>query len=324
VARRPQCDRSGQAPHRTTDAQGAGHRFTLHRLAPRAHALLRGVRVYQWAKNILVFVPLLTAHRIFAEGAARTSLLAFAAFSLAASSVYVANDLVDLDDDRRHPAKRSRALAAGDLGIAFAVALAPALLLGSTAIALLLSPMFERLLLIYVAASLLYSFWLKRVALVDVFLLAGLYTLRILAGAAAITVPVSHWLLAFSLFAFLSLALVKRFVEVENIAAREQIRVAGRGYLAKDGTLLAMLGTASGYLSVLVLALYITSRDVMALYSRPELLWFLVPLMLYGLSRVWFLAHRGKLQEDPLLFALHDPASYAMAAAIALVMFAAT
>ena len=308
---------------RRLDAMGTPKRC-IDRPRNRVLALVRGLRVYQWAKNLLVFVPLLTAHRFLDGESIAASILAFLAFSLVASAVYLANDVVDLQDDRRHPTKRRRALASGELPIWAALALVPALLAGAACVALLLPWEFGALLAAYVAANLCYSAGLKRVALVDVFVLAGLYTLRILAGAAAIEVPVSHWLLAFSLFAFLSLALAKRFVEVASVAAREEARVGGRGYFADDGALLGMLGTASGYLSVLVFALYITSGDVVALYRHPAVLWFAVPLLLYWMSRVWLLAHRGALHEDPLLFALHDLPSYVTGLAILAVMIAAT
>ena len=296
----------------------------IERRIPGALAVARAMRVYQWAKNLLVFVPLLTAHR-FADGESlAAATLAFVAFCLVASSVYLANDLADLDDDRRHPAKRARALAAGELHLGAAMALVPVLLLAAAGVSLLLPWEFGALLATYVGVNLAYSLGLKRVAVLDVFVLAGLYTLRILAGAAAIDVPVSHWLLAFSSFAFLSLALAKRYVEVANVASRDESRVGGRGYLAHDGPLLGALGTASAYLSVLVFALYITSPQVATLYRHPPILWFAVPLLLYWMSRVWFLAHRGKLHEDPLLFALHDPVSYATGLAILGVMIAAT
>ena len=286
--------------------------------------LLRALRVYQWAKNLLVFVPLATAHLLLLPGAVMAAVLAFTAFSLAASAVYLANDLADLQDDRRHPVKRARPLAAGEVAIGTGAMLIVLLLAGSAALCALLPPAFGALLATYLAANLAYSLRIKRIPVVDVFVLAGLYTLRILAGAAAIAVPVSHWLLGFSLFAFLSLALVKRFVEVSNVASRDEVNVAGRGYVAGDGELLAMLGTASASLSVLVFALYITSPQVVVLYRAPALLWFAVPLLLYWMSRIWFLAHRGALHEDPLLFALHDPVSYVTGLAIFLTMLAAT
>jgi 4-hydroxybenzoate polyprenyltransferase len=286
-------------------------------------AIVRELRVYQWAKNLLVFVPLVTAHAVSSANVL-AELAAFAAFCLVASSVYLLNDLSDLEDDRRHPTKRARPLASGDVSIATALTLWPLLVAGAAALAFQLPIAFSALLAIYLAINLAYSLGLKRVALLDVFVLAALYTLRILAGAAAIDVPVSHWLLAFSLFAFLSLALAKRFVEVSGVAARDEERVGGRGYLASDGPLLGMLGTASGYLAVLVFALYITSPQVVVLYRSPAMLWFAVPLLLYWMSRVWFLAHRGALHEDPLLFALRDPQSYAVGLLILLAMVAAT
>ena len=194
----------------------------------------------------------------------------------------------------------------------------------STAIAWRLPLSFAALLAIYIAANLAYSMVLKRVAILDVFVLAGLYTLRLLAGAAAIDVPVSPWLLAFALFLFLSLALAKRYVEVGNVLARDEQKVGGRGYHAGDGPLVAMLGTASGYLAVLVFALYVTSPQVAELYRAPGVLGFAIPLLLYWISRVWLLAYRGALHEDPLLFALRDRASYVVGALVLATMFAAT
>lgn len=286
-------------------------------------AVRRGVRAYQWAKNLLVFVPLLTAHKWDAASLMANS-LAFVAFCLVASAVYLANDLADLQDDRRHPTKRARALASGELPIAAGLVLLPLLVVGAALIAWRLPPVFAGLLVVYVVANLAYSLVLKRVAILDVFVLAGLYTLRLLAGAAAIDVPVSPWLLAFSLFLFLSLALAKRYVEVDAVLARDEEKVGGRGYHAGDGPLLSMLGTASGYLAVLVFALYVTSPQVAALYRSPALLGFAIPLLLYWISRVWLLAHRRTLHEDPLLFALHDRPSYVVGALVLATMLAAT
>jgi len=292
---------------------------------PRRYAVLaRALRLHQWPKNLLVFVPLLTAHRLLDPGALRIGLHAFAAFCLMASAVYLANDLIDLEDDRRHPRKKSRPLAAGELRVEAAWGLIPVLVVASTLVALHLTPDFVVLLGAYVAANVAYSFGLKRVALVDVFVLAGLYTVRILAGAAAAAVVVSHWLLAFSLFVFLSLAFAKRFVEVSNVAARAETGIPGRGYLAADGAMIATLGAAAGYLSVLVFALYITSREVVVLYRSPAILWFAVPLLLYWISRVWLLAHRGELHEDPVVFALSDVQSYIVGAGMLAVIWAAT
>jgi 4-hydroxybenzoate polyprenyltransferase len=287
-------------------------------------ALGRALRMHQWPKNLLVFVPLLTSHRLVETQALSAAFHAFFAFSLLASAVYLANDLIDLEDDRRHPTKRRRALASGELPIETAFGLIPVLVAGSVALAWYLPREFALYLCAYVAANLLYSLGAKRLALLDVFILAALYTLRILAGAAASEVPVSHWLLAFSMFAFLSLAFAKRFVEVTGVAARAESGVPGRGYFAQDGPLLGMLGAAAGYLSVLVFALYITSREVVVLYRSPAILWFAAPLLLFWISRVWLLAHRGALHEDPVVFALHDVPSYVIGAAMLAIIWLAT
>jgi 4-hydroxybenzoate polyprenyltransferase/hydroxymethylpyrimidine pyrophosphatase-like HAD family hydrolase len=312
-------------PGLAAQAREGGHGVhAIEREAYGIRGLVKALRVYQWAKNVLLFVPLFTAHLVFAPGELLAAAFAFVSFSLAASSVYLANDLADLQDDRRHPTKRARPLASGTLQIGLGMLLVPGLLVGSFAVALLLPPDFGFLLAFYLVANLAYSLGLKRIALVDVFVLAGLYTLRILAGAAAAGVPVSHWLLAFSLFVFLSLALAKRHVEVSRAAAREESRIGGRGYTAGDGELLAMLGVACAAVGSLVFALYITSPQVVMLYRAPTILWIAVPVLLYWLARVWLLAHRGELHEDPLLFALHDPASWATGLAIVIVVLAAT
>lgn len=283
---------------------------------------LRGLRIHQWAKNLLVFVPVLTSHRFegpaFVPGA-----IAFAAFSLAASCIYLLNDLADLEADRAHPIKRARALASGEMPIMAATALAPALLAAAAALCALLPWQFGALLATYVAASVAYSTGLKRVTLLDVFVLAGLYLLRIYAGAAAVGIAVSQWLLAFSLFVFLSLALAKRYAEVASLPPGEPVGVAGRGYASGDGQLLASLGVSTGCISIVVFALYITSREVTALYRQPGVLWFVAPLLLYWIARVWLAAFRGRLREDPLLFTLRDAPSYLVVAGILLVMAAA-
>ena len=304
---------------RALEAEGIPQR-SLPREQRTSGALLRAMRPYQWAKNVLLFVPLLTAHVIFLPEAVWAAALAFAAFSLAASAVYLANDLLDLEDDRRDPAKRRRPIAAGELPIAVALVAIPLLLAAAAAVSWRLPPAFGAMLAVYVATSFAYSLWLKRLVLLDVLVLAGLYALRILAGAAAVEVVVSHWLLGFSVFIFLSLALVKRYVQVANAAARNETRVHGRGYEPGDGRLLAMLGATSGYISVLVFALYLTSAQVVALYSAPDVLWLACPPMLYWISRIWLLAHRGTLDEDPVLFAVHDAPSYFVAASIVGVM----
>lgn len=288
----------------------------------RPRGKLRALRPHQWAKNLLIFVPLLTAHRfeaaVLAQGA-----IAFVAFCLAASGIYLANDLADLDADRRHPVKRGRPLASGEMPIASALFLAPALLLAAAAVAALLPWQFGALLAAYVATSLAYSIVLKRLVLLDVFVLAGLYLLRIFAGGAAVGVVVSHWLLGFSMFVFLSLALAKRYSEIAPLSRDEPATVAGRGYASGDGMLLGALGVGTGCISAVVLSLYVTSRDVTILYRHPAILWLITPLLLYWIARVWLATFRGDLREDPLLFALRDASSYGVVCAILVVMAAA-
>jgi len=286
-----------------------------------AWPVFRAIRAYQWTKNLLVFVPLLAAHRLD-TAAISAAALAWLAFSLAASAIYLGNDILDLQDDRRHPGKRRRALAAGDMPLVAGLALAPLLLIGAAAICAFLPPGFGQLVAAYVVVNVAYSTELKKVPVLDVMILGGLYTMRILAGAAAIDVPVSHWMLGFSLFMFLSIALAKRYVELDG-AAREQRVVGGRGYVAGDMPVLLALDIASGCLSVLIFALYITSPQVTVLYRRPEILWFAVPVMQYWVARVWFLTRRGELHDDPLIFALRDIPSYVVAGLVGLAVAAA-
>lgn len=291
----------------------------------RLRSLLRALRVHQWAKNLLLFVPLVAAHRVLEPSRVVQALLAFVSFSLCASSVYVVNDLVDLEADRRHPSKRQRPFASGELPVRAGLWLAPLLLGAGVAVALALLPLpFSALLGAYFATTLAYSLYLKQVPMLDVLVLAGLYTVRIFGGSLAVGVPTSDWLFTFSMFLFLSLALVKRLSELRRLRLSQQEAAPGRGYRTEDYELLGSLGVASGWLSVLVLALYITSREVTVLYRHPERLWLLCPLMLYWLGRVWLLAHRGEVDEDPLVFALRDKVSYGAGLLAAAVVVVAT
>lgn len=268
------------------------------------------MRVHQWLKNTLVLVPLGASHQFQDLVLVGQALLAFGAFCLCASSVYLLNDLFDLPQDRRHPTKRRRALASGDIGIQSAVASMLGLLAAAFVIAALLPPDFSALLAAYWVSTLAYSLRLKQAALVDVLTLAGLYTLRVLAGSAAVSLETSFWLLAFSMFLFVSLALVKRYSELSILGACGTGERTGRGYRPEDTETLSQLGTASGFVAVLVLALYISSEQVNALYSHPKAIWLLCPLVLYWISRVWLLARRGELHEDPVVFALTDRRSH--------------
>lgn len=285
------------------------HRFPARTDASASRSVLRTLRPHQWAKNILILVPLLAAHRAGELSLLASALRAAVAFCLCASSVYVVNDLLDLAADRVHPLKSRRPFAAGDLPLAAGFVLAPSLLAAAAAIAVLLPRDFQLAFGGYYALTLAYSFVLKGQVLIDAVALAGLYTLRIIAGAAAVNVPLSFWLLLFAVFLFMSLALVKRFAELDTLRRQHRLRAAGRGYHVEDLPLLQSLGTAAGYLSVLVLALYINSPEIEALYHRPRLIWMLCVLMLYWISRVWMTAQRGAMHEDPVVFALKDRVS---------------
>jgi HAD superfamily hydrolase (TIGR01549 family) len=284
--------------------------------------ILRVMRPHQWAKNVLLLVPLMTAHRWFDPAALIQILLAFIAFSLAASSVYILNDLLDLQSDRKHPSKRFRPLASGHLPIPTGFGVAAALLGLSLGLATALPWAFDGLLLTYVVVTTAYSAYFKRRLLIDVLCLAGLYTLRILAGGAATGIVISPWLMAFSMFFFLSMAFAKRYTELSVMRGTEG-KIPGRGYRVSDLEMIRSVGPASGYLCVVVFSLYISSPDVLRLYTRPTMLWLFCPILLYWILRVWFLAHRQELPHDPVLFALQDRQSYLAGLLFALIQLVA-
>lgn len=288
-----------------------------------ARSIFRAVRLHQWAKNILIFLPVLLAHHL-GRGSLLAAVIAFAGFSLCASSTYIVNDLLDVEADRHHPRKKLRPFAAGDLSAPLGAAVAALLLAASLAMAVVWLPReFLAWLLLYLAATLSYSLYLKRVALVDVILLSGLYTVRLLAGAAATRVPISPWLAAFSLFIFLSLAMVKRFSELHNIREQGQTLANGRGYRLGDLEQLRSFGTSCAYASVVVFSFYVGGQDVHHLYRHPNRLWLVTPLLIFWLSRVWLLAARGELNEDPVVFAVTDRVSLFIGLLAALVAAAA-
>lgn len=289
-----------------------------------ARGYLKALRFHQWLKNTLIFIPLLLSHLLFDVAALQQAMLAFLAFGLCASSVYILNDLLDLADDRRHPEKKNRPFASGAIPVSHGLALSPLLLTGAAFLAMLLPWEFALVLSAYYVMTLGYSFFFKRTLLFDVIVLAALYTSRIVAGSAALALDRSPWLLAFSVFVFFSLALVKRYVElgeVKDIAAKLSERA--RGYRGVDRETLSQVGITSGLLSVLVLALYIDSDTVKANYPHPEIIWFLCPLMLYLITRIWVLARRGELPGDPVLFAARDWRSQVIVVLGALLMTAA-
>ncbi|HEY6924822.1 MAG TPA: UbiA family prenyltransferase, partial [Steroidobacteraceae bacterium] len=233
-------------------------------------------------------------------------LLAVIAFCLCASSVYVLNDMLDLEADRNHVRKSRRPFASGELPLTAGFVLVPLLLAAAAAVAAFLPEKFQLSLVAYYVLTAAYSFALKSMLLVDTVALAGLYTLRVIAGAEAVSVALSFWLLLFSIFLFLSLAFVKRYAELDSLRRQQRLQALGRGYHVEDLSVLQSLGTAAGYLSVLVLALYINSPDIQALYHRPKAIWMLCVLMLYWISRIWMTAHRGKMHDDPVVYALKD------------------
>lgn len=282
-----------------------GSRVSLSKSA-RFKALFRALRPHQWIKNGLVVVPLLAAHHLGRPAEVLASLIALSAFCLCASSVYVLNDLLDLEADRAHPRKCNRPFAAGELPVSAGVVMAPLLLIISFGCGAFLSSSFIAALACYYVLTLAYSLFLKGKVLLDALVLACLYTLRIVAGAAAVGVPLSFWMLLFSIFLFLSLALVKRYAELDGLQRRGQLQAAGRRYEVSDLPILQNLGCASGYLSVLVLALYANSPEVEALYRRPTIIWALCVLLLIWISRVWMAAQRGAMHDDPIVFTLKD------------------
>ncbi len=263
------------------------------------------LRVHQYAKNILVFVPLLLAHQ-FSISTIVEAVLAFVAFSLCASGVYVLNDLIDLQADRLHPTKRNRPLASGLIPLRDAVVVVPILLVAAAAIGLLVSLQFMAVLLGYFILTTAYSFVLKRKMLVDVIALAMLYVIRLVAGAVAVQVTFSEWLLAFSMFFFMALALIKRYVELAVRVDSGLPQPENRNYKLGDLDVVAGLAAAAGFNAITVFALYISSDAVHSLYRRPQLLWFICPVLLYWISRALMMAHRRHMEDDPIAFALRD------------------
>jgi 4-hydroxybenzoate polyprenyltransferase/phosphoserine phosphatase len=310
---------------------------TFHDRASSLKAWLKAIRLHQWAKNILIFLPVLLAHA-WNPGLIAGSMVAFLSFGLCASATYIVNDLLDLEADRKHIKKRRRPFASGDLSAISGVAVVGLFLLASLILALLLpevvrliSPSraldrpfgFLMWLAIYAVTTSAYSFSLKRAVLVDVIVLSGLYTIRIIAGAAATGIVISPWLAAFSIFFFLSLAFVKRFAELESLRLRGAAPANGRGYLISDIEQLRSFGSASGYVSVFVLTLYISNLASANLYTHTNRLWLLLPVLLLWISRLWLLASRGELDEDPVVYAITDKRSLLLGVlVVAIVLFA--
>ena len=269
-----------------------------------------------------MLVPLILAHKVLDLAYVIPGLISLAAFCLAASAVYLVNDLLDLQADRIHPIKKNRPLAAGKLSIPAAIVMIVLLLLAAAMLCMALPWTFAGVLVLYLLLTTAYSLLLKRKLMVDVIALAGLFTLRVLAGGQATGNVISPWLMGFSTFFFLSLAFVKRYVELDS-QFEQPGKIGGRGYFASDIDMIRSLGPTSSYLCILVIALYISSPEVQLLYRRPWLLWLVCPILLYWISRIWFLAHRHELWHDPVVFALTDKQSYLTGFLLGLTLLAA-
>lgn len=270
-------------------------------------SLVKALRMHQWLKNVLVFVPLIAAHQVDQLDNMANAILAFLAFGLCASSVYLLNDLLDLSADRRHPRKRYRPFATGAIPVSDGLILMPVLLVAAILLTVAFLPTaFFYALFSYYVITLVYSFWAKERVVLDILFLTGLYTMRLIAGAAATAIDLSFWLLGFSVFLFLSLALIKRYSEMLAMQQAGRKKSAGRGYTVDDIPLIQSMGISSGYMAVLVLALYINSPDVRQMYGDPQTLWALCPLLLFWISRIWIKTHRGEMHYDPVVFAAKD------------------
>jgi len=295
--------------------------FPVEPLSPKTW--LKAIRIHQWAKNVLVFVPLFTSHSLFKPDAVVSALIAYFSFCTVASATYLLNDLLDLESDRKHSIKKYRPLAAGKMSMLQGILTGIVLLSTGIILTILyLNMYFLLVLLIYLTLTILYSFILKHVQTADVISLASLFTLRVIAGAVVIGVPLSFWLLCFSMFLFLSLAMIKRVSELihaEKQSGGELQKVSGRDYLTADIVVLQSLGGASGFLSVLVFAQYINSDQVVKMYSSPEFLWLVIPVLGYWVMRIWIMAARGQIDEDPISFAIRDKQSWLTTAALFLI-----
>ena len=285
---------------------------------------ISALRVYQWIKNLLLFVPVLAAHQLDNVQSLKILMLAFLSFSLCASSVYITNDLLDMGSDRKHPRKRHRPFASAKLSIKAGLVIIPLLIGLSILLGQMVGSKFLSILIIYLILTVTYSLVLKRFVLVDCIILATFYTIRIIAGAVALSTPLSFWLLAFSVFIFFSLALLKRYVELMVRAQARKNTVNERGYEVSDASLLQILGVSSGFISTLVVALYVQSKEVMVLYANPKMIWFMIPIILFWVSWVWLKAAREEMYDDPIIFAMKDKTSLIVLGLTVFIIFFAT
>ena len=264
------------------------------------------LRPHQWLKNFLIFIPLLAARQIFNEEKIIIAGLMFISFSLVASSVYIFNDLVDLSADRAHPRKRFRPLASKKIEILHGKLLAFFFLIFGIILAFLISKTFLNILLIYFLISTVYSLLLKQKIIIDICVLAILYTIRIIAGGIVLNINLSVWLLMFSLFFFFSLAAIKRQAELVDMIKRKKIKTLNRGYQTKDLPIISVAGLAAGYISILIMAFYVNSPEVVKLYSEPLALWGICFVLLFWITKISIITHRGYMHDDPIVYAVKD------------------
>lgn len=278
------------------------------RLEPLPATMLRAMRPHQWLKNLLILLPLIASHSFFVASITQCA-LAFLAFSLVASSVYVTNDILDIEVDRLHPRKRFRPFASGALSITQGRVMTLVLILAGASVAAFVGKMFVLIWVIYLITTLAYSIFLKRVAILDILVLSILYCVRIAAGGAALGIEISYWLLTFSIFFFFFLAGIKRLAEILDHTERGQTAIPGRGYRTDDLRSVSMISVSAGFVSVVVLALYVSSPDVVGLYAAPEFLWGTCVTLIYWVSYVILVTNRGEMHDDPIVFALTDKTS---------------
>ena len=291
---------------------------------PRLSDYLKLMRVHQWVKNFLILVPLFLGQLVGDPEAVAAIIPAFLAMSLLASATYIFNDMLDLQSDRENANKSKRALASGQISILAGCKLICLLMTGVLLLALMLPAGFNLMLGLYLLATLAYSFVLKRKEIVDVLMIAGLHTMRVIAGTVAIDVDWSFWLLAFSMFMFFSLALAKRVAELKNMVASGRMQTTGRGYHVDDIPVLLAMGVSSGLASILIIAMYINGDKVQQLYNHPYYLWLVCPIFMYWITRIWMKTSRGEMNEDPVLFAIRDRVSHVVALSVILIILAAT
>ena len=285
---------------------------------------IKALRLHQWSKNMLLFLALFMSHRILELNLFIQIVVAFFSFSLSASAVYILNDLFDLEADRKHPSKKNRPFASGQLSVVNGIFAIPVLLIISFLLAVSLLPnTFTIVLILYLITTTSYSLYLKEKLFIDVIILGALYTLRVLAGGVAVGIDVSSWLLAFSWFFFLSLAFMKRYTDLILIKNKNQEELFGRGYSIIDLEIVQKVGIASGFASLLILALYINSEQVIVLYKQPALFWLVIPILLYWLMRMWLVAHKGQMTDDPIVFAIKDKSSCIMFFLIVIILIIA-